>query len=196
MKELLAKEKQRQALLKKFGYDIPRSRDFILAKSRLAQGSLLEVGTGKGHFTVVLARRGFPLTTIDSDPVPLKLSREYLRQKGFGTRVRILVMNAENLKFPGRSFDTVISVNFMHHAKKPIECLAEMIRVMKTKLVIADVNTKGEAILERMHKREGHSHPRSKISFPEMKVFLQKNGLQVKTYKGFCQTVLVAEKGA
>ncbi len=195
MKELLAKEKKKQSLLMKFGYDIPRSRDFILVKSRLGRGSLLEVGTGKGHFTVVLARKRFSLTSIDLDPIPQKLAREYLRQERLGKRVRILVMNAEKLKFASHSFDNVISVNFMHHAKKPIKCLEEMIRVTRKKIVIADVNKKGEIVLERLHKREGHGHPRSRISFTNMRTLLQKNGFQVKIYKGFCQIIIVAEKG-
>jgi ubiquinone/menaquinone biosynthesis C-methylase UbiE len=194
MKELLAKEKQKQILLKKFGYDIPRSRNFVLAKSRLKKGSLLEVGTGKGHFTVALAKKGFSLTSIDLDPAPQKMAREYLRQGGIKQRARILVMNAEELKFPDHSFESIISVNFMHHAENPIQCLTEMARVARSKIVIADINKKGEAVLERAHKRDGHSHPRSRISFEAMRAFLQKKGFTVKTYKGFCQTILVAQK--
>lgn len=195
MKALLAKERKKQTLLKKSGYDIPRSREFIFSKAGLKRGPLLEIGTGKGHFTLVLARKGFRVVSVDLDPAPQRLAREYLRQKGLSPKVRILVMNAENLKFPQGSFESVISVNFMHHARKPIACLAEMVRAVRSKIVIADVNKKGEAILERVHKKEGHGHPRSRISFARMKVFLQKKGFVVKTYKGFCQAVLVATRG-
>jgi ubiquinone/menaquinone biosynthesis C-methylase UbiE len=196
MKELLIKEKQKMALLKKYGYDISKSRNFILAKAQLNRGSLLEIGTGKGHFAVALVKKGFLLTSIDLDPAPQKMAREYLNRAGTQKRVRILVMNAESLKFSSQSFDAVISVNFMHHAKNPLKCLAEIARVAKFKVVIADVNKKGEAILAMVHKREGHEHPRSRISFPAMRAFLQKKGFQVKIYKGFCQIILVAEKGA
>lgn len=196
MRKLLEKENKKQMLLKKLGYDIPRSRSFILAKSRLAKGSLLEVGTGKGHFTVTLAEKGFLLTSIDLDPVPQKLARKYLRQKRLQKKARILVMDAERLKFPDGSFDSVVSVNFMHHAKKPYQCLAEMIRVVKNKVIIADVNKKGEKILERIHNRDGYAHPRCLAAFSAMRDFLNKRGFVTKTYKGFCQTIIVAERRA
>ncbi len=195
MKELLIKEKQRVALLKKYGYDICWSRDFILKKAQLRKGTILEIGTGKGHFAVALAKKGFSLTSIDLDPTPQKMARIYLQRAALGKKVRILVMNAEKLKFSSHSFDNIVSVNFMHHAKNPLKCLAEIVRVAKSMIVIADVNKKGDAILERARKQEGHSHTRSRISFPVMKGFLQKKGFEVKTYKGFCQTILVAQRG-
>lgn len=195
MKEMLVKEKEKQVLLKKLGYDMPRSRQFVFQKARLRRGSLLEIGTGKGHFTVVLAQKGFSLTSIDLDPAPQKMAREYLRQRKLERKVRILAMNAERLKFPAHSFDTVVTVNFMHHAQKPITCLSEMVRVVRNQIVIADVNKKGEKILERVHRQEGHGHPRSRISFAGMRAFLRRKGFSVKTYKGFCQTVLVASRG-
>lgn len=196
MTELLTKEKQKQRLLRKLGYDIPRSQDFILSKSRLKPGPILEIGTGKGHFTVALAKRGFWVASIDLDPKPQKMAREYLRQKRLSKNVRILIMNAENLDFPDDSFENIISVNFMHHAQRPIRCLSEIVRVARSKIVIADINKKGEDILDRVHKREGRRHPRSRISFLDMRAFLQKKGLVVRTYKGFCQTIFVAQKGA
>lgn len=194
MRKLLEKENKKQMLLKRLGYDIPRSRSFILAKSRLVKGSLLEVGTGKGHFTVTLAEKGFSLTSIDLDPIAQKLARKYLKQKRLEKRARILVMDAERLKFPKESFDSVISVNFMHHAKKPYQCLTEMIRVVKNKIVIADVNKKGEKILEQIHNQDGYTHPRSLAAFSVLRHFLNKRGFVTKTYKGFCQTIIVAER--
>lgn len=194
MKELLAKEKQKTAILKKYGYDIVRARDFILKKAKLGHGPILEIGTGKGHFALALAQKGFSLTSVDLDLVPQRLAREYLRQKRLDKKVRILVMDAEKLKFPDESFNAVVSVNFMHHAKNPVRCLNEMVRVAMTKIVIADVNAKGADILRRVHKREGHDHPPSRISFLAMRQFLERKGFSVKTYKGFCQTILIAQE--
>lgn len=196
MRNLLAQERQKQVLLKKYGYDIGRARAFILEKSRLKPGRLLEVGTGKGHFTRTLAQKGFSFVSIDLDPQAQKIAREYLRQDRNQKKVRIKVMDAGRLKFSSQSFNAVVSVNFMHHARKPFVCLSEMARVVREKIVIADVNKKGETILERLHQREGKSHPLSKATFSSMRSFLEKKGFDVKTYKAFCQTILVAEKGA
>ena len=46
----------------------------------------------------------------------------------------------ERLKYKDNLFDYVISVNFIHHAKNPVKCLKEMIRVVKNKLIVADLN--------------------------------------------------------
>jgi len=194
MKELLSKEKYKTALFKKSGYDIARARDFILTRSQLSNGSLLEIGTGKWHFTLSLARKGFNLTSIDSDPGPQKLAMDYLKKEGLGRNVHIQEMDAEDLRFSRGFFENIISVNFMHHANKPISCLREMVRVARKKIVIADVNKSGAAILKKIHQQEGHRHPDSRISFERMRDFLKNKGFFVKTYKGFCQTVLVAER--
>lgn len=57
----------RLRLFEKYGYYIPKARNFILAKSKLSKGRVLEVGTGKGHLAIVLARKGFKFTSIDLD---------------------------------------------------------------------------------------------------------------------------------
>ena len=57
-------------------------------------------------------------------------------------------MNAERLRYKPDYFSQVISVNFIHHAKNPARCLKEMMRVTKNKLIIADINKKGEWIIK------------------------------------------------
>ncbi|HOD12040.1 MAG TPA: class I SAM-dependent methyltransferase [Candidatus Omnitrophota bacterium] len=195
MKDWFSIEKRKQRSLKDHGYDIVRSRDFILQKAKIGKGSLLEIGTGKGHFTLALARRNFLFTAIDLDASAQKVARQYLRRYGLENMVAIRKMNAEKLSFSNQSFDIVISVNFMHHAQKPFLCLREMVRVAKKKIVIADINQKGAQALDRFHANEGRQHPRSHVSLKEVRSFFQKSGFTVKTYKGYCQTVLVARKG-
>jgi ubiquinone/menaquinone biosynthesis C-methylase UbiE len=193
---LLKKDRQKIALFKRYGYDIAKARDLIIGKAGLPQGRILEVGTGKGHLAVALAKKGYRLTSIDLDPGPQKTAKAYIRKNRLGKLIRLKVMDAERLEFPSRSFESVISANFMHHAKKPMKCLGEMVRVAKDKIVISDVNKKGEAILERVHRLEGQGHPRSLITFSTIKEFLKKNGFVVKTDHGHCQVVIIAKKGA
>ena len=49
MNNLLKQDQEKLKLFKKYGYDIPRARNFILAKARISGGNILEVGTGRGH---------------------------------------------------------------------------------------------------------------------------------------------------
>jgi hypothetical protein len=69
-----------------------------------------------------------------------------------------------------------------------------MARVAAKKLVIADLNKRGTLIMDRIHRLEGRLHPVSKVSLGAVKILLENMGMKVKTYRGGCHTVLVAEK--
>jgi ubiquinone/menaquinone biosynthesis C-methylase UbiE len=186
----------RLKLFKKYGYDIPKARNFILAKARLSKGKVLEVGTGKGHLAMVLAKKNFKFTSIDLDRKAQSVARIILKDLKLNKFAVLKIMDAERLRFPDRYFDSVISVNFIHHAKNPATCIKEMVRVTKEKLVIADLNKRGERIMEKVHGLDGHKHRASKMSLSSAKTLLEKLGLSVKTYHDRCQTILVARKGA
>jgi len=196
MDDVMRQDNDRLKLFKKYGYDIPKARSYIIAKAGLTKGSsMLEVGTGRGHMATALARKGFKLTSIDLDKKAQGVAKIHLKAIKRGKSVTLKIMNAEKLRYKDGSFDQVISVNFIHHAKNPVKCLKEMIRVARNKLIIADINKRGERIMERVHRLDGHDHALSKMSLREMEALLKKADMQVKTYKDTCQTVLIAKKG-
>jgi ubiquinone/menaquinone biosynthesis C-methylase UbiE len=188
--------KARLRLFKQYGYDIPKARQFILAKAKLSKGRLLEVGTGRGHMAMALAGKGAKVISIDLDKKAQQESRLNLKAIKLDKLVTLKIMNAERLRFPNNCFDSVISVNFLHHAKNPAKCIKEMVRVVKEKLVIADLNRRGERIMDKVHGLDGHKHHKSKMSLSSVKTLLEKLGLNVKIYYDSCQIVLVAKKGA
>ena len=104
-------------------------------------------------------------------------------------------MNAEHLSYANGRFNYVISVNFIHHAKRPFLCIKEMLRVAQKGVEIADFNKQGERLMDRIHKEEGRTHKRSVIALAKIKTILQKNGIKVKTYRDKYLTVFVAKKG-
>jgi len=196
MDNLIKQEQDRLRLFKSYGYDIPRTRKFILTKARISRGSILEVGTGRGHMAVALAKNGLKIVSIDLDRKAQGAARLKLKSLKLDKSVSLKNMNAEKLKYKDNSFDYVISVNFIHHAKNPAKCLKEMVRVVKNKLIIADLNKRGEKIIEKVHALDGHSHAASKMSLLGVKEYLEKSGLSVKVYSDICQTVIMARKGA
>ena len=196
MNNLVKQDQDRLKLFKKYGYDIPKARNLILAKAKLSKAKILEVGTGKGHMAIALARKGFKLTSVDLDIKAQYIAKASLKAMKLDKLVILKVMNAERLQYKDDSFDYVISVNFIHHAKNPVRCLKEMIRLAKDKLVIVDINKKGERIMQKVHGLDGHSHAASKMSLQGVKAFLDKAGLSVKAYRDSCQTIIIARKGA
>jgi len=195
MNNLIKQDRDRLRLFKKYGYDIPRARRFILTRAKVSGGRILEVGTGKGHMVVALAKNGLKIVSIDLDRKAQDVARLKLKSLKLDKSVSLKIMNAERLKYKDNLFDYVISVNFIHHAKNPVKCLEEMIRVGKNKLIIADLNKRGEKIMEKVHSLDGHKHQTSKMSLIEARALLEKLGMSVKTYYDSCQIVLVAKKG-
>jgi ubiquinone/menaquinone biosynthesis C-methylase UbiE len=196
MNNLVKQDQDRLKLFKKYGYDIPRARDFIITKAKLSKAKILEVGTGKGHMAIALAKKGFKLTSIDLDRKAQSIAKAGLKAIKLDKLVTLKIMNAERLQYKDDSFDYVISVNFIHHAKNPVRCLNEMIRLAKDKLVIVDINKRGERIMQKVHELDGHNHVASKMSLSSVKEFLDKAGLSVKVYRDVCQTVIMAKRGA
>lgn len=196
MDENTAYLRKRLTQFKRYGYDILKERNFVIKKGNFKKGkSILEVGTGRGYMALSLAKKGFKVTTIDSDPGVQRLARSILKQYHLKNLIRFKIMNAERLLFGDGSFDYVLAVNFMHHANKSMLCLKEIVRVAKEKILIVDVNKRGAKILEKIHAQEGHRHERSKIGFSEVRKFLRKQNMKVKAYRSKCQIIIIAKKG-
>lgn len=192
----IAHLRKRLAQFKKYGYDILKERDFVFRKAGFEKGkSILEIGTGMGYMALTLAQKGFKVTTIDTDRKIQRSARSILKYYRVEKLVRFKIRNAERLLFKDSSFDYVIAVNFIHHAKNPIWCLREMARVVKEKILIVDVNKRGAQVLEKVHAQEGHHHERSKIGFPGVQQFFCKAKMETKTYRSKCQTIIIAKKG-
>lgn len=197
MEGVIKRDKERLKLFKKYGYDIPEARKFIISKAKLVKGgSMLEIGTGRGHMATLLAKNGFKFVSIDLDRKAQYAAKLHLKTMNRDKLVTLKIMDAEKLRYKDDTFDNVISVNFIHYAKNPVRCLKEMIRVTKNKLIIADINRRGERIMEKVHRLDGHSHEASKISLKETERLLKKAGMKVNAYRDTCQTVLIAKKGA
>ncbi|MDD5691443.1 MAG: class I SAM-dependent methyltransferase [Candidatus Omnitrophica bacterium] len=196
MDNLVRQDQDRLKLFKRYGYDIPRGRRLIIAKARVSKGRILEVGTGKGHMTVELAKKGLRIVTIDLDRKAQKIARGNLKRLKLDKTVSLRIMDAEKLQYQDNSFEYVVSVNFIHHAGNPIKCLNEMVRVLKNKLIIADLNRRGERIMEKVHALDGRHHPVSKMSLLDVRGYLKRKRLVVKVYRDVCQTIIIAKKGA
>jgi len=192
----IAHLRKRLTQFKNYGYDILKERDFSFKKAGIKKGkSILEIGTGRGYMVLTLAQKGFKVTTIDNNNKIQRSAKAILKHFRVLNLVRFKIMDAEHLEFKDSSFDYVVAVNFMHHAKKPIRCLKEMVRVVKEKILIMDVNKRGAQVLEKVHSQEGRHHERSQIGLSGTREFLRQVGMKTITYRSKCQTTIVAEKG-
>ncbi len=94
-----------------------------------ANGRVLEIGCGTGASFPYY--RDAVSELIATDPDPYMLERARKRAAAVGRPIEIQQAPAEDLPFEDESFDTVVSVWVMCHARDPAKALSEVKRVLK-----------------------------------------------------------------
>jgi len=195
-KEVLENHKrylERVNFYRSFGYDLEKERDFILDKSLPISGKILEIGTGKGHFALALAKRGFSFTSIDISNQEQEIAMLNMQYFGLEKQAIFKIEDAEHLSFPGQSFDTVFSINVFHHLKNPFAVLDEILRLLRPvgKLVLSDFSTKGLEIINACHTHEGRTHDYFKNRLDEAKDYFVNKGFDIKEFQSEVQRVII-----
>ncbi len=187
----------RKELYKKYGYDMEKERGFIVDKAQPLQGKLLEVGTGKGHLAIELARKGYYFDSVDSDKENLRIAELNLKCLRFENCVKLALENAEHLSFKDTSFDAALMVNVLHHLQNPYQVLRELIRVVSLngKIVISDFTEEGFSVMDKIHASEGTCHEKGKVSLGEIENFLLSKGFRTERFTSRFQEIIVIRFG-
>jgi len=122
------------------------------------KGPVLDVGSGTGYFSELLAGRGFNVTGIDQNKI-------YLRSK-----VKYLVGDARALSFKERLFGSVLLINVLSCVDKEVDrikilCEAKRVKLNKGRIYV--VNTS-----ENLFRRNLYSDVLSFKKLGSKKVFL------------------------
>lgn len=185
---------ERKQLFKRYGYDQDASREYILKKCRPITGTVLEIGTGKGHMTVLLAKNAGRVITVDNSPTEQGFAKMNAAADGILRVIKFVVRDAKHLLFPDGEYGLVVSVNVFHHLKEPFAVLAEMIRVCGGKIVIADFNKKGFEAVRKVNRDEGREHEEIGGDFSNAGQYLKEHGFKVNKYNDCGQIVYVGKK--
>lgn len=94
-----------------------------------ANGKTLEIGIGTGK-SLSDYPKGVSITGIDSSENMLKYARK--RANGYNNIEELLIMDAEDLRFPDNTFDTVVSSCVFCSINNPVKALKEIKRVCKS----------------------------------------------------------------
>jgi ubiquinone/menaquinone biosynthesis C-methylase UbiE len=188
--------KKRQDLYRGKGLDFPKSREFILDKAGMLTGNILDVGSGRGVMALALTRAGYSVVSIDKNEEMLLTTALNLAYENLLARVELHVMDAYSLEFSDSRFHNVFIVEALHHITDISGFFSEVGRVLSPggKLVLADFNKKGMGIIDLVHGSEGHKHENSFMGKNEAKIWLDRNGYNVKSYEDECHWVLVANE--
>ncbi|MDD5269852.1 MAG: class I SAM-dependent methyltransferase [Candidatus Omnitrophica bacterium] len=188
---------ERQEIFKKFGYDVEAERDFIIERSRPFSGNILEVGTGKGYFAISLAKKGYSLTTIDVSEEEHRAARLNVEYFGLSNKVALRVEDAEKMSFKDRSFDTIFSVNVIHHLANPLKVIDEISRLITRdgKMIISDFTREGFETMDRLHASEGNTHATGNATPDEVAEHLSMR-FDIERHKSRFQDIIVARHKA
>ena len=169
-----------------------RGRRGLLARPMPTR--VLEVGTGNGGLTQRLAEQRIRLVSVDTDAAAqrrVQLALRFVNQKA---QVDFVTADAQQLPFADREFALVISSATFHHLKQADAVLAEMARVCRRRLVIADFNRRGLELMRRMHRSEGKEHEEVGGDFSRVPKLLSRLGFQVERHDGAHETACVARR--
>jgi len=176
------------------GYNVEKNLQFVLSYTLPLAGKILEIGTGKGRFLTALLSCVQRVTTVDSNPKEqwyARLNVAYEKPRG---RARFVIANAMKLPWPVYSFDCIVSVNSLHHMKNLGRVVSEIFRVVKPggKIVLADFNKHGFAIMNKIHHQERRIHESIPYSFDDLVKKFKENDWTVVLRSGDCQDILIA----
>jgi ubiquinone/menaquinone biosynthesis C-methylase UbiE len=200
----------RNELYCRYGYDVERELQFVLGAARPLAGRILEIGTGQGRFLVTLLGCAARVTTVDIDPDGQRIARlnvAWAHLRGHDPdskrirscppgRAQFVAADAARLPWKDRAFDYVVSVYTLHHMTDIPGVLREIVRVIRPtgKIVLADFNTRGLAVLQRVHRLEGRDHECVKYRFDDLVSRLAALGWSGHIENGGCVDVLIGRR--
>ena len=183
-------------LFRKFGYDIAKERDLIITESQPINGEIIELGTGKGYFTLALALKGYHFTTVDISQEEQEFARQNIKYYKLDSQVNFVVADAAQTNFPDASFDIAFAINLLHHLKNPLKVIDELFRIVtkQGKIVLGDFSEEGFKIVNQVHMSEGHHHSKGQYNLSDIEKYLKNKNHVMKRFETKCQDLLIIHK--
>ena len=184
---------KRNSIYRGHGVDQDELRRSIARLTDPASSSVLEIGTGRGSLTSILAESS-RIVSVDlhsEDKKTAMLHAAYYKRL---ENIEFVNADAADLCFRSRSFDSVVSAFTFHHFDLPFKVLREMARVADKQIIISDFNEKGFEAVEKVHLSEGRIHERKPADFSIVGVYLKEFNFDVTVIEEEWQTIYSAKR--
>ncbi len=187
---------QSDRLLHQSGFDLVREYFHIAQQIPPAGLPVLELATGTGRMSAVLASL-FP-SVITGDISLSDLPRTLNRiPSQYSHRVGFLQLDMEQLPFRTGSIQSIFCLNTLHETEHPQHCLQEMIRIAHHNghLVIGDFNRTGFDAMQKIHQTVYHNdHSEGTITSEAIKEILERSFDSIRTVATPLNITFIATK--
>jgi len=123
--------------------------------------SVLDIGTGPGFFSIILAEMGYCVTAVDYTQSMLAAAKQ--NAGALARKINFLQMNAESLSFPDASFDVLVSRNLTWNLRNPETAYREWSRALKPGGLLLNFDANWYGYLHDEKARQGHWEDRENI---------------------------------
>jgi ubiquinone/menaquinone biosynthesis C-methylase UbiE len=105
--------------------------DLVLAGAPAGLGRVLDIGCGPADVDVLLAASSpaSQITAVDGSAAMIELARRAVAAAGLDGRIRLVQAYVPGLSLEERSFDTILSKDFLHHLPDPAALWGEARRL-------------------------------------------------------------------
>lgn len=122
---------------------------------------ILDIGTGPGFFSIILAEEGYSVTAVDYTQAMLVEAR--MNAGELASQIDYMQMDAQNLRFEDESFDVVVSRNLTWNLENPERAYSEWNRVLKKGGIMLNFDANWYNHLFDSKKRAEYEADRKKV---------------------------------
>lgn len=128
---------------------------------------ILDIGTGPGFFSILLAEQGYHVTAVDYTEAMLEEARKNAGH--LAGRIQFYKMDAQNLGFLDESFDVIVTRNLTWNLENPLLAYREWHRVLKKGGVLLNYDANWYHHLFDEEKRRAYEEDRRNVSAASLK---------------------------
>jgi ubiquinone/menaquinone biosynthesis C-methylase UbiE len=130
---------------------------FLGIDLRRAPMKVLDCGCGTGYISVLLAKYGMNVSSIDISPKSIEITKKRAEVNQVSDRVEAKVMPLENLDYNDNTFDLVVGDMILHHVILE-KCAKEIIRVLKpgAKAIFRETSGRNKVLMIARRLLPGH----------------------------------------
>ena len=138
-----------------------RELEAQIPSGRKEELEILDIGTGPGFFSILLAEKGYHVTAVDYTEAMLEEARK--NAGALAGNIQFYRMDAQSLGFLDESFDVIVTRNLTWNLENPIQAYREWKRVLKPGGVLLNYDANWYHHLFDEEKRRAYEEDRQKV---------------------------------